>query len=209
MSRRPLKGECFRRMEFVNKAKKKVEDIQGKEWAPKAAKAMSVTGTVINALGDWIPGVGLIGGALELGSSILNPQPDLSDLQKKLEDIETGMNSQNETVRELLQKGHADIADQINQSNEKHFQDIQGAMQDSFSSISSELKDIENDLAVATLWIRNTYLLVQDIRYKQGMEMIESQYQTFLNGSHNLKGTLERFTYFIAEFEGLAGANFR
>ena len=75
--------------------------------------------------------------------------------------------------------------------------------------MSQDLTSIQAELTEAGELLRQTYSLVKDLRYKKGMELIESTYQTFLNGSHNLDGTLEVLTYYMTELETLANDNFR
>ena len=48
-----------------------------------------------------------------------------------------------------------------------------------------------------------------DIRYKKGMERVESTYLSFLQGAHNLEGTLEEFSNFMTELQVEANDSFR
>jgi hypothetical protein len=43
---------------------------------------LNVTGSIVQGIGNFIPGFGILGGAFKLVSSLLNPQPNLSDLRK-------------------------------------------------------------------------------------------------------------------------------
>ena len=70
-------------MKFVDDVKKKLDDVRSKPWAPTVATVMGVTGAVAAAMDPWVPGVGIIGGALKLGSSMLDPNPKLSHLNKQ------------------------------------------------------------------------------------------------------------------------------
>ena len=46
------------------------------------ACALNVTGTIVQGVGNVVPGFGILGGAFKLGINLLNPQPNLSDLRK-------------------------------------------------------------------------------------------------------------------------------
>ena len=54
-------------MQFVKEAQDKLEEVRHKPWAPPVATALKITGEALNAVGDWLPGVGMIGGALKMG----------------------------------------------------------------------------------------------------------------------------------------------
>ena len=67
------------------KAQEKLDRVRRKKWAPKLATSLKVTGEAVSSVGSWIPGVGMIGGALKLASGVLDPKPLLSDIRKELE----------------------------------------------------------------------------------------------------------------------------
>ena len=56
-------------MQFVKEAQDKLEEVRHKSWAPPVATALKITGEAVNAVGGWLPGVGMIGGALKMGST--------------------------------------------------------------------------------------------------------------------------------------------
>ena len=78
-------------MEAIKKVKNSVtnslEKVQKKPWAEPLGQAMSITGKVVSGCGNFIPGAGIIGGALSFGSSLLNPQPTMQELKKQLDDV--------------------------------------------------------------------------------------------------------------------------
>ena len=67
------------------KAQEKLDRVRRKKWAPKLATSLKLTGEAVSSVGSWIPGVGMIGGALKLASGVLDPKPLLSDIRKELE----------------------------------------------------------------------------------------------------------------------------
>ena len=64
-----------------------IEKIRSKTWAAPVGAAMSVTASIVECF-NWLPGVGIIGGALKMGSSMLSPAPTLSDLSQQVKEIE-------------------------------------------------------------------------------------------------------------------------
>ena len=56
--------------------------IQGQTWAEPLGKACSVTGTIVKSMGNFVPGLGIVGGALSLGGTLLNPMASMNDLKR-------------------------------------------------------------------------------------------------------------------------------
>ena len=68
--------------EKISYAKEGVETIRQKKWAEPLGQALSGTASICTSLGHFIPGVGVLGGALKIGSCLLNPKPSRADLQR-------------------------------------------------------------------------------------------------------------------------------
>ena len=75
---------------YVNDGLKK---IQQQEWAEPVGKALAVSGQICDTLGNFIPGLGMVGGALSVGASLLNPEPSIEDLQNELLQMKETMSS--------------------------------------------------------------------------------------------------------------------
>ena len=56
--------------------------IQSQTWAEPLGKACSVTGTIVKGMGNFVPGLGIVGGALSLGGTLLNPKASMNDLKR-------------------------------------------------------------------------------------------------------------------------------
>ena len=82
------------------KGKSKLQEIQRKPWAEPAASALNITGTIINSLGASIPGIGFLGGALKVGSAILNPDVKFEDQWKAEDALSSGQKIISEDIRE-------------------------------------------------------------------------------------------------------------
>ena len=72
--------------EFSGEVKAKLDDIREKDWSETTAAVFKVTGSIVDGL-SFIPGASIIGGALKLGSSVLNPDPSLADLRRSENEI--------------------------------------------------------------------------------------------------------------------------
>ena len=59
--------------------------IQSQTWAEPLGKACSVTGTIVKGMGNFVPGLGIVGGALSLGGTLLNPKASMNDLKRAQE----------------------------------------------------------------------------------------------------------------------------
>ena len=49
-----------------------LEKVSSNTWCEPLGKALAVTGTIVSGLGNFVPGLGILGGALSLGSKVLN-----------------------------------------------------------------------------------------------------------------------------------------
>ena len=56
--------------------------LQSQTWAEPLGKACSVTGTIVKGMGNFVPGLGIVGGALSLGGTLLNPMASMNDLKR-------------------------------------------------------------------------------------------------------------------------------
>ena len=81
---RAAKKNVFSAKTHVDETLKK---IQKKPWAEPLGKTLEVTAKIVEGVGGFIPGAGVIGGALFFGATLLNPAPSLQDLQKDLKQV--------------------------------------------------------------------------------------------------------------------------
>ena len=57
----------------MKRIKKLKQKVQKKPWAEPLGKTLAITGEIIDGL-DFIPGAGIIAGALSFGSGLLSPE---------------------------------------------------------------------------------------------------------------------------------------
>ena len=196
---RPLEKACSS-IKYVNDS---IKTIRSRSWAKPVGMAMSVTASIVECF-NWIPGVGIVGGALKLGSSLLNPAPSLQDLRKQIQDIESHVEGSSQYVKDLLGKQILDIERQLENPEKELLDDdslVKQELQVSARIISKDMLKIESDLYEVKSIVRKTYSLVIDTRYKEGIEKIDAAFQNFIKGSHNLENTFASLANFMFELE--------
>ena len=57
--------------------------VRSQTWSEPLGKACSVTGSIVSGLGNFVPGLGILGGALSLGSKVLNPTTSMNDVRRE------------------------------------------------------------------------------------------------------------------------------
>ena len=102
---------------------------------------MKITGEMVSACGgDWLPGAGIIAGSLKLGSAILSPQPELSEIHKDmqasfdsisadLQNINSGLMRTSDWVRDLTYKKGMEMVEARFQVFLDGAHDLKGAME--------------------------------------------------------------------------------
>ena len=187
-----------------------IEKVRSKPWAEPTATAMQVTSSICDRMGNFVPGVGLIGSTLRIGANLLNPAPTLADLRRSEQEIvarldgETGiiktvLNRELEKLREDMKRPYTEIREDLDA--------VKDEIQACFSEMTPHMRNISEELADVKNIISHTYQLVRDIRYRDGIEKIEGAYENFLRGANNLENTLSNLSGYIYELEVLACQN--
>ena len=187
-------------MSYVKEA---VSKIRSKTWAEPVGKAMMATSSILECF-NWVPGIGIVGGALKMGSSLLNPALSLEDLSKQVKEIETHMNGSTGYVKDLLKKQIQEIEVQMENPQPELLDDfdiVRDEIQSSAITMSKDMTKIESDLSDVKNIVRQTYNIVVDSRYKEGIEKVDAAFQNFINGSHNLEITFSSLANFMFELE--------
>ena len=81
-------------MKVVDKTKKQMDKtkhhvdeallkVRSQTWSEPLGQACSVTGSIVSGLGNFVPGLGFLGGALSLGSKVLNPIASRNDVRRE------------------------------------------------------------------------------------------------------------------------------
>ena len=59
-----------------------LEKVRDHEWSERLGKGCKTTGQIVTALGNFVPGLGIVGGALSLGGTLLDPTATKKDLAR-------------------------------------------------------------------------------------------------------------------------------
>ena len=142
-----------------------------KTWAEPLGKALAVSSTIVNGLGTFLPGVGVIGGALSFGATLLNPEPSLKDLQKQLRDIQATLSdgALSKTIMMVLQKEQKEVEGRI--------ENPPGEIRDDFDEVISDMKHayklvgqsnsaLSGDMARMKDKLDQAFTVVTETRYK-------------------------------------------
>ena len=167
-------------MEAIKNVKNSVDEslqkVRKKPWAEPLGKAMNITGMVVSKCENFIPGAGIISGALSFGSSLLNPEPTLQELKKQLDDLNECLktiSTDNDTIRSIMENA---MRQEIQKLEEKIANPCSELRSD-FDSIKSEMLSMKKQVQQNNNFItkevshikdvtRKTFNLVTDIRYK-------------------------------------------
>ena len=87
MSKSKAKKAIDKASEGMTFVKEGLDTVRSKQWAEPVGTALGVTASLCNGLGDFVPGLGIIGGAINIGSKILNPAPSLADIKRTEQEV--------------------------------------------------------------------------------------------------------------------------
>ena len=125
-----------------------VAKVRGQTWSEPLGKACSVTGGIAKGLGNFVPGFGILGGALSLGSKLLNPMASRNDLERAKGEHERNTSGTGSgEVREDMEKVKAEVKVLIKE------------VQQFSQSVGQEIKDMKDV-------VNCTFDIVVDTRYK-------------------------------------------
>ena len=82
-------------------------------------------------------------------------------------------------------------------------------LQSSLTCISSDLKTVDNNIGALKGIVTGTYEMVVDLKYKDGIDLIDSNYDVFLKGLKNYNKAHCQFFGFIMELETKANLSFK
>ena len=145
--------------------------IQEKSWAEPLGKGFGVGAKIVDCMGSFVPGAGILGGAMALGASLLNPEPSIEDLQKDLQDIKEQLSddSLSRALVRALQKEKSELEERIENpvgELKTSFDEVKTEMRKIFKSIEEENLALSEDISRMKDVISQTFLLVADVKYR-------------------------------------------
>ena len=205
-----MKKTLAKTIEGMDYVKDGIEKVRSKKWSEPVGLALGVTASICQGMGTFVPGLGILGGALKIGSSILNPSPSLADLKRNQKDIEDSLTGSTGAAKEFLEQKLEELKEHIKTPPPEITQDIElikAEVQATAITMAMDMRRIERDLSEVKNVINYTFSLVRDSRYRDGIEKIDSSYNIFLKGSNNLEKTFAQLDSYIYELMVLANQN--
>ena len=148
-----------------------LDEIRDKPWAEPLGKGLAIGAKIVTGMENFIPGAGILGGAMAFGASLLNPEPSIADLQIELREIKELVNkdTQSKALLRALQKEQKELEERIeNPAGEirSNFDEIKTEMKQIFKSIEEENLALSDDISRMKDVISQTFLLVADVKYR-------------------------------------------
>ena len=118
-----------------------------------------------------VPGIALLGGAMAMGASLLNPEPSVTDLHKELKEINQLL--QDKSLLKATKRAYMTQQKKLQTLIENPI----GEVQSNFNEIKNEMKNIlkyieEQNMAlsdeITTMkdMVGQTYLMIADVKYQ-------------------------------------------
>ena len=156
------------------RAQETVTKIRKHPIAGPLGTALKVSSQIVKELGDFIPGAGIIGGALSIGAALLRPPaPSLTDLQEELRLVQEKLDAQGngDALMRKLMKEKKEIREQIDGIGNPEadavrtriemveMKEILKRVGDSNEKMSGILNALQNEIS-------QTFNMVTDLKYK-------------------------------------------
>ena len=149
-----------------------LEKVRENTWAEPLGKTLQISGTIVNALGTFVPGAVIVGGALSFGALLLYPRPSRRDLQKDLKDIKVTLMAegfQTEAATKALKKELKEVQEKIDNplgETKENIGEIKMQLKNIFKQVEEIHVHLSKDMTEMKDDISKTYHLVTDCRYK-------------------------------------------
>ena len=145
-----------------------LEKLRDKPWASKLGMVLSETGKLVSAAGNFVPGLGLVGGALSLGATLIDPPPSIQDIQQLKKSLET-IGEDNSVVRAAITKSIEDMEERMNSQECEVRKDL-GKVQSDMMKMLENVKTLNSEMSSEMEEIKGiavqTFQLVVNLKYK-------------------------------------------
>ena len=143
-----------------------LEKLREKPWASKLGLALSETGKLVSAAGNFIPGLGLVGGALSLGATLIDPPASLQDIKQLKKSLET---ISEDVTRATITRKIEDMEERINSQQSEVREDL-GQVQSDMMKMMEKVKTLNAEISPEIAQIKGiaiqTFHLVVNLKYK-------------------------------------------
>ena len=105
----------------------------------------------MSGMENFVPGIGILGGAMAFGASLLNPESSIADLQKELQEIKTGMvyATQSKAIVRALQRQQKELEQQI--------ENPVGEIKSNYADVKAEMRHILKSIERKMLSFRKIF----------------------------------------------------
>ena len=177
--------------------------IYSREWKESAGVALTQTAGILHDMEDFQPIFSVLGGALAIGSIVLNNEHHLQDLRKEKEELDSAKTHFTGVVEKALTWRLEDIQDKLCDHDKEivdNFDTIKKILQQEFQDISIHMTLLEKRMP-KSCHIKDLYPEVfEGIRnadFKYVINATESAYKSFQNGAYNLPHYFSTKPYYM------------
>ena len=177
--------------------------IYSREWKESAGRALTQTAGILHDLEDFQPIYYVLGGALAIGSIILNNKHPLEDLRKEKKELDNAKSHFTGVVEKALTWRLEDIKDKLGDHDKEivdNFDTIRKNLQQEFNEISIHMTLLEKRMP-KSCHIKDLYAhLFEEIHnadFEYVIKATESAYKSFQNGAYNLPHYFSTKPYYM------------
>ena len=137
-----------------------IETVRSKPWAEPVGAALGVTASICNGLGSFVPGLGIVGGAINMGSKILNPAPTLADIKRTEKEIIQQLEGQTGIIKDALEHKLEALREEMKRPQTEILEDfelVKREVQSSASAMTHHMQHINEELADMKNIINHTH----------------------------------------------------
>ena len=172
-----------------------LEKIQSKKWAQPTALALRSTSLIFSTLSDsGIPLVGILGGALQLGSALLDPQPRNSELNNNIGAIKNEVQSSFKLIAKDMKKIEDDVSEIKRIVIESHYLDGIEQVDASFRAFIDGAQNLEQTFRLMEFHI---FELQTNARKSLNPTKVSS-YLNSIKETEKIESFQQKFSYVIS-----------
>ena len=166
---------------------KAINKIRSKSWIEPTGVALCITASILEGFNNWAPGRCLLGGALTIGSSLLNPESSFSDLTKQSKAIEANLDKNSTLTKNILKQKLEEIRTQMKQSREilQNWDGIIKEVSKSIKRIARSVRKLEDELVYFKNVAEFCIILTFDSTFSEGNAKVEQAFQNYFERLNN------------------------
>ena len=171
--------------------------LRDKKWSKKLGKTLGVTSKIVTLIGRVVPGaipvIGIpigagfciLGGLLSMGATLLNPKPNLKDLQKDLNEMKQELNSITETDEERRAILEEEKREEIKEIKKQIATSILETRSD-LEMIRSEMLKVKKDVKDGNDQTAKELRVIKDITMQTFRIVVDEKYKVYLKFSNTI-----------------------